>query len=205
MPAPRAGSECGNLLARIPAMPAAIAPLGAGPAAQQGEQRRSLLLCAHLDTVPLLAPVEPVLVDGYWENANEGDPRRRQQGGDRRDPRARTPYPQARLAARRRAAVHGLRGDGARRLACVRRDAAAQRARLRLRPRDADRRGRSSTRRRISASRPTSAARPRTPGSARRTVAARSSPPRARSRRCGSGGSTSRARSTSARSPAAAR
>jgi tripeptide aminopeptidase len=56
---PRAGSQCGNLLARI-------------PASQAGEERRSLLLCAHLDTVPLLAPVEPVLIDGYWENANEG-------------------------------------------------------------------------------------------------------------------------------------
>ena len=31
-----------------------------------------MLLCAHLDTVPLQAPVEPVLVDGGWENANEG-------------------------------------------------------------------------------------------------------------------------------------
>jgi tripeptide aminopeptidase len=31
-----------------------------------------VLLCAHLDTVPLQAPVEPVLVDGFWENANEG-------------------------------------------------------------------------------------------------------------------------------------
>jgi tripeptide aminopeptidase len=30
------------------------------------------LLCAHLDTVPLTAPVEPVLVDGRWMNANEG-------------------------------------------------------------------------------------------------------------------------------------
>jgi tripeptide aminopeptidase len=55
---PRAGSDCGNLLARIPG--------GAGGA------RPSLLLCAHLDTVPLLAPVEPVLVDGFWENANDG-------------------------------------------------------------------------------------------------------------------------------------
>jgi tripeptide aminopeptidase len=55
---PRAGSECGNLLARIPATTPSVAA-------------RSLLLCAHLDTVPLLAPVEPVLVDGYWENANE--------------------------------------------------------------------------------------------------------------------------------------
>ncbi len=31
-----------------------------------------MLLCAHLDTVPLQAPVEPVLRDGFWENANEG-------------------------------------------------------------------------------------------------------------------------------------
>ena len=31
----------------------------------------SILLCAHLDTVPLAAPVEPVIVDGGWENANE--------------------------------------------------------------------------------------------------------------------------------------
>jgi tripeptide aminopeptidase len=57
---PRAGSECGNLLARIPGAPTT-----------DGE-RQSLLLCAHLDTVPLLAPVEPELSEGYWENANEG-------------------------------------------------------------------------------------------------------------------------------------
>jgi tripeptide aminopeptidase len=53
------GSDCGNLHARVPA--------GASP-----EARPSVLLCAHLDTVPLQAPVEPVLVDGYWENANPG-------------------------------------------------------------------------------------------------------------------------------------
>jgi tripeptide aminopeptidase len=57
---PRVGSDCGNLLARIP---------GHGPAA---EDRRSVLLCAHLDTVPLQAPVEPVLREGGWENANDG-------------------------------------------------------------------------------------------------------------------------------------
>jgi tripeptide aminopeptidase len=49
-----AGSDAGNLLARIP---------GSGP--------DSILICAHLDTVPLAAPVEPVIVDGGWENANE--------------------------------------------------------------------------------------------------------------------------------------
>jgi tripeptide aminopeptidase len=52
------GSDAGNLLARIP---------GAGPVG--GE---SVLLCGHMDTVPLAAPVEPVLVEGGWENANHG-------------------------------------------------------------------------------------------------------------------------------------
>ncbi len=51
----RLGSDTGNLLARIPG----VAP-------------RSILLCAHLDTVPPTAPIEPVLVDGGFENANEG-------------------------------------------------------------------------------------------------------------------------------------
>jgi tripeptide aminopeptidase len=50
-----AGSNAGNLLARIP---------GAGT--------RSVLLCAHLDTVPLAAPIEPVRVNDGWENANDG-------------------------------------------------------------------------------------------------------------------------------------
>jgi tripeptide aminopeptidase len=49
------GSDAGNLLARIP-----------------GRGGESILLCAHLDTVPLAAAVEPVLVDGGWENANDG-------------------------------------------------------------------------------------------------------------------------------------
>jgi len=79
---PHAGSECGNLLARIPATSFG----GAGTAAARSAQRatlaedgdaparrpRSVLLCAHLDTVPLLAPVEPELVEDGWENANEG-------------------------------------------------------------------------------------------------------------------------------------
>ncbi len=51
---PEVGSDAGNLLARVP---------GRGP--------ESILICAHLDTVPLAAPVEPVIVDGGWENANE--------------------------------------------------------------------------------------------------------------------------------------
>jgi tripeptide aminopeptidase len=49
-----AGAECGNLLARIP-----------------GRSDRSVLLCAHLDTVEQTAPIEPVVVDGGWENAND--------------------------------------------------------------------------------------------------------------------------------------
>jgi tripeptide aminopeptidase len=74
---PRAGSDCGNLLARIPgATDPSGADRGDGAGRAVGgatpEPRRSLLLCAHLDTVPLQAPVEPVLVDGFWENANEG-------------------------------------------------------------------------------------------------------------------------------------
>jgi tripeptide aminopeptidase len=55
----RIGGECGNLIARVPAN------------AEGASERGSVLLCAHLDTVPLVAPVEPVLVDGAWENAND--------------------------------------------------------------------------------------------------------------------------------------
>jgi tripeptide aminopeptidase len=74
----RVGSDCGNLLARIPASRATTAGAGpvdrplAGDAPGESARPARILLCAHLDTVPLLAPVEPVLVDGYWENANEG-------------------------------------------------------------------------------------------------------------------------------------
>jgi tripeptide aminopeptidase len=56
------GSDSGNLLARIPATRPDAARQGAG----------SLLLGAHLDTVPAQAPIEPVLVDGVWENENAG-------------------------------------------------------------------------------------------------------------------------------------
>src|SRR5262249_5365750 len=86
----RAGSDCGNLLAQVSGGPGAVqAPGGAGvaqpggPVAQvPGAARASdleppatrpcVLLCAHMDTVPLDAPVEPVVVDGFWENANDG-------------------------------------------------------------------------------------------------------------------------------------
>jgi tripeptide aminopeptidase len=52
---PEVGSDAANLLARV-----------------RGTGERSVLLCAHLDTVPPLAPLEPVVVDGGWENAGEG-------------------------------------------------------------------------------------------------------------------------------------
>jgi tripeptide aminopeptidase len=55
---PGAGADAGNLTARIP---------GAG-----GPDGPSILFCAHMDTVPLAAPVEPVRADGAWENANSG-------------------------------------------------------------------------------------------------------------------------------------
>ena len=48
------GGDAGNLLARIP-----------------GRGERSVLLCAHLDTVPDGGPVEPVLVDGGWQSAGD--------------------------------------------------------------------------------------------------------------------------------------
>ncbi|MDX6584939.1 MAG: tripeptide aminopeptidase, partial [Solirubrobacterales bacterium] len=32
---------------------------------------RAILLCAHLDTVEVTGPIEPVLVDGGWENAHD--------------------------------------------------------------------------------------------------------------------------------------
>jgi tripeptide aminopeptidase len=47
--------ESGNVLARL-----------------DGRSERSILLCAHLDTVETEAPIEPVLVDGGWENAHDG-------------------------------------------------------------------------------------------------------------------------------------
>jgi tripeptide aminopeptidase len=48
------GGDAGNLLARLP-----------------GRSERSVLLCAHLDTVPHDGVVEPVLVDGAWESAGD--------------------------------------------------------------------------------------------------------------------------------------
>ena len=53
-----AGADCGNLLARF-------------TGAQGGSAGEPLLLCAHMDTVPLSAAVEPVLTEGAIQNGNE--------------------------------------------------------------------------------------------------------------------------------------
>jgi tripeptide aminopeptidase len=58
---PTVGSNAGNLLARVPAD-------GAEPAAD-GETD-TILFCAHMDTVPLTAAVDPIHRDGGWVNAN---------------------------------------------------------------------------------------------------------------------------------------
>ncbi|HEX2232838.1 MAG TPA: M20/M25/M40 family metallo-hydrolase, partial [Thermoleophilaceae bacterium] len=52
---PETGSDAGNLLARMP-----------GP-----EGARTIMLCAHLDTVPLDAPVEVARDNGLLRNRNE--------------------------------------------------------------------------------------------------------------------------------------
>ena len=69
------GSDCGNLLAHVVAAAptdSTASTVTSDPRTPDGAPRRSLLLCAHLDTVPLQAPIEPVLVEGAWENANDG-------------------------------------------------------------------------------------------------------------------------------------
>ncbi|MGN6189814.1 MAG: M20/M25/M40 family metallo-hydrolase [Conexibacter sp.] len=55
-----AGSDAGNLLARIPAADGRTDPTHPG-----------VLLCAHLDTVPLTGPVEPVCEEGVWRNRHD--------------------------------------------------------------------------------------------------------------------------------------
>jgi tripeptide aminopeptidase len=52
---PAAGADAGNLFARIP-----------------GRRESSIMMCAHLDTVPPTAPLEPELIDGGWRNARPG-------------------------------------------------------------------------------------------------------------------------------------
>jgi len=54
MAAAETGAQCGNLLARIP-----------------GRGERTILLCAHLDTVPEDGVIEPVVEDGGWVSAGD--------------------------------------------------------------------------------------------------------------------------------------
>ena len=120
-----------------------------------GRERRSVLLCAHLDTVPHEGPVEPVLVDGGWESAGDTI-----LGADNKAAVAVccSPPGAPRVESRRRSGVELLftveRGDGAGRRQGVRRLPAAQ-------PRSATS---STTRRRSARSswprRPTTAWRP---------------------------------------------
>ncbi|HZV75742.1 MAG TPA: M20/M25/M40 family metallo-hydrolase [Conexibacter sp.] len=51
---PLARSDSGNLLARLPSA--------------AGGHAGGVLLCAHLDTVPLSGPVDPICEDGVWRN-----------------------------------------------------------------------------------------------------------------------------------------
>jgi len=52
--APETGAECGNLLARVP-----------------GRGDRTIMLCAHLDTVPEDGVIEPIVDDGGWVSAGD--------------------------------------------------------------------------------------------------------------------------------------
>ena len=59
------GANAGNLLVRIPER-------NGGGERGAGGGGVGVLLCAHMDTVPLTAPLEPVLVDDGWENSRDG-------------------------------------------------------------------------------------------------------------------------------------
>src|SRR5205814_10587047 len=54
--------EAGNLVGRV----------GLPHTTPDGRSDRTILLCAHLATVPTLAAIEPVLIEDGWENANDG-------------------------------------------------------------------------------------------------------------------------------------
>ena len=171
----------------------------------RGRSDRTVLLCAHLDTVEVHGEIEPVVVDGGWENAHDTI-----LGADNKAAVA------VFLEVARRASVEGSpvgiellltrRGGGRRCAGAKAFDAVGAAAPTSATCSTTRRRSaRSSSRRRpTTASAPSSTAAPRTPASARRPAAARSSPPRTRSRRCRTAGSTSRRPRTSARSRAAA-
>ena len=155
----------GNLLARLP-----------------GRGERSILLCAHLDTVDDGGiPIDPVIVDGGWENANDGILGADNKAAVAVHPRAGAALQRRGLAGRARAAVHHRRGERARGRqgsstprSCSPTSATSSTTRRRS--------ARSSPRRRpTSASPPSSTAAPPTPASAPRPAARPSSPPPRRS------------------------
>ena len=156
------GSDAGNLLARIEGPPDA----------------RTILLCAHLDTVPLAGPVEVRQENGVLTNRHEAI-----LGADNKAAVATILAAARRLtpgrpARRHRAAVHHLRGARARGRQGVRPGPPELRVRLRLRPRLADRRARHRLADLLPPRGRASAARPPTPASAPRRATTRSSPPR---------------------------
>ena len=169
----RIGSTMGNILCRLPGRVAAGTPI---------------FLCAHLDTVPPTAAIEPVVDDGVVRNAGGDDPRRRQQGRGRRHARGGAADRRGEPPARRhRAAVHAEGGGRAAR-------------RLRVRPARLEARSATSTTRRRRSARSSSARRarsrwrcastvaPPTRACSRRRAARRSPRPPGRSPTCGSAG-----------------
>ena len=95
-----------------------------------------IFLCAHLDTVPATAPIEPVVTDGMVRNAAARS-RSRRQGGCRGDARGDAPAVAETAACRSRACC-SRRGERWPRGVAF--DQCASRAaRLRLRPGGADR------------------------------------------------------------------
>ena len=183
------GSDAGNVLARIP-----------GP-----EGARTVLLCAHIDTVPLAAPVEVARDDGLLTNRHEAI-----LGADNKAAVATILAAARRLAARRlprRAWSCCSPPARSARCGAPRRSTAAALApvRVRVRPRLADRRDRGGLADLLPARGRASAATPPTPASGPRPAATRSPRLRGRSRRCASAGSTPRPPPTSAASRAAPR
>ena len=118
-------TSSGNLLARV-----------------RGRGERTILLCAHLDTVPAARADRSRARRRRLGERQRRHPRRRQQGGGGDDPRDRAPLQRRGLAGRARAAVHGRRGGRPAGRQALRRRAAALGVRLRVRPRDPDRRDR---------------------------------------------------------------
>jgi tripeptide aminopeptidase len=67
--AAESGAECGNLLARIPPRGTPAESPGSDP--ERAPAPRTVMLCAHLDTVGHDGVVEPVLDDGVWRSAGD--------------------------------------------------------------------------------------------------------------------------------------